>query len=53
MRVCVEEARLKKLVEVGAHCAFGHLQAVNSYGIESSIIIDLDAIDPLENQHTP
>src|SRR6266699_4245016 len=53
MRVCVEEACFKKLVEVGAHGAFGHLQSVDSRHVESSIIMDLDAIDPLENQHTP
>ena len=49
----MEEACLKKLVEVSAYGAFGHLEAVDPRCIESSIIVDLDAIDPLENQQTP
>src|SRR5260221_1916534 len=46
-----ERSRLQKTVEVGADSAFGHLQAVDACCIESRIIIDLDAIDPLEHQH--
>src|SRR5437868_1318161 len=51
MRVGVEEPDFKKLVEVGADSAFGNLQAVDPCCIESRIIIDLDAIDPLQHQH--
>src|SRR5215467_742921 len=44
---------LKKLVKVGTHGASGHFHSIDSCRIESRIIIDLDAIDPLEDQHAP
>src|SRR5437879_2287469 len=52
MRIGVEEAYFKELVEVGANSAFGYLQTVDSRCIKSGITIDFDAINPLQNEYT-
>ncbi len=53
MRVCVEEARLKELEEVGVRDAFGYLEAVDPRCIKSRRVIDFDAIDPFQHEQVP
>jgi hypothetical protein len=50
--VCMEEALIEELVKVGLHRAIRHLQAVNACCLQCLTIVDLDAINPLQDQHT-
>src|SRR5581483_2851004 len=53
MRVRVKKALLKKLVEVGLHGALGDFQAIDTCRIKRRVVVNLDAIYPLQHQHAP
>ena len=52
VRIGMEEALLKELVKVRLNGAIGYFQAVNSFSLEPGIVVDFDAIDPLQHQET-
>ena len=52
VRVGMEEALLKELVKVRLNGAMGYFQAVNAFSLEPGIVVDFDAIDPLQHQET-
>src|SRR6266568_629105 len=53
MRVCVEKALFKELVKIGLHSTFGYLKAVDTCCLKRGVVIDLDAIHPLQHQDAP
>src|SRR5947209_8124109 len=52
MRIGMEEALLKELVKIRLNRASSYLKAVNSLCLEPGIVVDFDAINPLEDQET-
>src|SRR5215472_476414 len=53
VRVCMEEALFKELVKIGLYGAFGHLETIDASGFQLRVVVDLDAIHPLQRQDTP
>ena len=50
VRIGMEEALLKELVKVRLNRAMGYFQAVHALCLEPGIVVDFDAIDPLQHQ---
>ena len=50
VRVGVKEADLEELVEVGLHRLLGHREPTDPGGIKLGVVVDLDAVDPVQHQ---